>query len=80
MVPGRCDSWEVVSVVELVIDGRVVATYGKGPGDDESDVRPRLERTAVAQDDFEAAMDSYFDGDLEPLCDLENPEGCDSCQ
>ena len=50
-----------------------------GPEDDESDVRPLLERTAVANDDFAAAMDSYFDGDLQPLCDLENPEACEAC-
>ena len=50
-----------------------------GPEDD-ADARQVLERTAVAQDDFEAAMDGYFDGDLEPVCGLENPESCESCQ
>jgi len=50
-----------------------------GPGDDDTD-GPVLERTAVAQDDFEAVMDGYFDGDLVAVCDLENPESCESCQ
>lgn len=39
-----------------------------------------IERTEVAQEDFEASMEAYFDGDLEAVCDLENPESCESCQ
>ena len=39
----------------------------------------KLERTEIAQDDFEAQMDSWFDGDLEPVCDLESPDVCEAC-
>lgn len=30
--------------------------------------------------DFEAQMEGFYDGDLAPTCDLENPESCESCQ
>lgn len=32
-------------------------------------------------DEFEAEMDAWGEvPDLPPLCDLENPESCESCQ